>query len=235
MSLARAVLSTALAVSNQRACTPPNPTQQDCRYHTEEPWVLQIAPVVFKCHLLICWFCALMETVVFMTTFVSIPIPPILTPVTSFVCLPSTTPSAVRITPLYLIGVLVVLLGTYIRIDCFRTLGKLFTFDLTVHPKHKLITQRFYGYVRHPAYTGSLMLIAGLAFAHLSEGAWLTECGPLRLPGTAVVVWALWWAWALAVAVSRAQAEDKQMRKLFDVEWDQYAVQVPWWFFPGIL
>ncbi|KAG7095859.1 hypothetical protein E1B28_006551 [Marasmius oreades] len=47
MSLARAVLSCTQAVAHRYAMTPPNKTQPKDRYHTEEPWVLQIAPYVF--------------------------------------------------------------------------------------------------------------------------------------------------------------------------------------------
>ncbi|KAF8624983.1 hypothetical protein AX15_005616 [Amanita polypyramis BW_CC] len=227
MSLLRAVLSSLQAVANHLACTPPNPTTAKQRYHTEEWWVLQIAPLVFKIHLGLLWTCAFFESLLYASTFFPSPLPPPLSYILS--------PSSVRTTPLFLIGSLSIFLGTYIRLDCFRALGELFTFDLTVHPQHRLITKRFYAYVRHPAYTGSLLLVAGIAFAHLSEGGWLTECGPLRLPGSALIVWIFWWAWTLSVGVSRAIAEDKQMRKLFQDEWDRYAVDVPWWFFPGIL
>ncbi|KAG6860203.1 hypothetical protein C0995_014437 [Termitomyces sp. Mi166 len=167
MSLTRVALVTMQAVCNHYACTPPNPTPAKGRYHTEELFILQIAPLVFKA-------------------------------------------------------------------NCFRTLGRLFTFDLTVDPNHTLVTQRFYSYVRHPAYTGSMLVVAGLAFSHLSKGAWLTSCGPLRIPGSAPLVWAAWWGWTLCVGISRAQAEDNQMRKLFKEEWVQYAINTPWWFFPGV-
>ncbi|KAF8828312.1 hypothetical protein HHX47_DHR4000930 [Lentinula edodes] len=158
MSLARATLVIVQALTNHWACTPPNPTQQKSRYHTEELYILQIAPLVFK----------------------------------------------------------------------------LFTFDLTVHPEHRLVTSSFYAYVRHPAYTGSMLLVAGIAFSHLTEGSWLTECGPLKSNGSALVVWAAWWVWTLAVGVSRAEAEDKQMQKMFPGEWERYAENVAWWFFPGL-
>lgn len=49
------------------------------------------------------------------------------------------------------------------------------------------------------------------------------------------MVWAAWWCWTLTVGVSRAEAEDKQMRKLFKEEWEAYAVNVPWWFLPGFI
>ncbi|KAF8341159.1 hypothetical protein F5887DRAFT_1135998 [Amanita rubescens] len=227
MSLTRAILSILQAGANHLACTPPNPTLARQRYHTEQWWLLKIAPFIFRVHMTILWICALFESLLYASSIGSFHLP--------LVC-PTSTSSTIRTTPLFLIGSLSILLGTYIRLDCFRTLGELFTFDLTVHPQHRLVTKRFYGYVRHPAYTGSLLLVAGIAFAHLSDGAWLTECGPLRtIPGLSILVWALWWAWTLTVGVNRAKAEDKQMRKLFPDEWDKYAVAVPWWFFPGVL
>ncbi|PFH45538.1 hypothetical protein AMATHDRAFT_200517 [Amanita thiersii Skay4041] len=238
MSLARALVVTIQAVCNHLACTPPNPTPQKGRYHTDEPWILQIAPSIFKCHLIILWMCAGFECLLYISTLYPA-LPPSLSPFTPLLC-PATfistpQPPNLHLTALAFIGFLAVLLGTYIRLDCFRTLGHLFTFDLTIHPQHKLITARFYGYVRHPAYTGSLLLVAGIAFSHLTHGGWLTECGPLRPRGTAGILWGVWWIWTLAVGVSRAYAEDRQMRKLFQDEWDAYAANVPWWFFPGIL
>ncbi|KAF8074187.1 hypothetical protein FPV67DRAFT_1666898 [Lyophyllum atratum] len=234
MSLARVALIFAQAACNHLACTPPNPTPAKGRYHTEEPFILQIAPLIFKIHQYLVWTCAIFETLFYLCTLSPFPSPlPI--PTSSLICpLPSSHPP-VHLTPLFVIGVLAVALGTYIRLDCFRTLGQLFTFDLTIHPAHVLVTQRFYAYVRHPAYTGSMLVVMGLAFSHLSSGAWMTACGPLRIPGSAGLVWATWWAWTLCVGLSRAQAEDAQMKKLFKQEWEAYAAQVPWWFFPGIL
>jgi protein-S-isoprenylcysteine O-methyltransferase Ste14 len=162
----------------------------------------------------------------------------------------SVTSPLLKPTPSFLLGVLAVLLGAYIRLDCYKTLGPLFTFDLTVQPNHQLITRRFYAYVRHPAYTGSLLLVFGLALSHLTRGSWMTECGPLAWTRGAqpmrgglglggetlrIAVWASWWLWTFCVGISRADAEDKQMRKLFGEKWNVYAQQVPWWFLPGLI
>ncbi|KAF9254286.1 hypothetical protein L218DRAFT_886621, partial [Marasmius fiardii PR-910] len=107
------------------------------------------------------------------------------------------------------------------------------TFDLTFQEDHKLVTDRFYGYVRHPAYTGSLLLVLGITFSHLTRGAWFVEMLPnpdlLRVICTTV-----WWCWCVSVGVSRAQAEDKQMHKQFGEEWEKYRDSVGWWFFPGV-
>ncbi|KAJ2924921.1 hypothetical protein H1R20_g12168, partial [Candolleomyces eurysporus] len=236
MSIVRAALVIVQALCNGLACTPPNPTPKERRYHTEEMYILQIAPLIFKCHQIITWTCANFEVLYYLRTLLPAP-SPLPNFATNFICpsSPSSPPPNVHITPFFIIGVLAVVLGCYIRLDCFRTLGEMFTFDLTVHPQHKLVTHRFYAYVRHPAYTGSLLLVFGLAFSHLTRGSWMTECGPLRPTGSAVVVWAVWWLWTLCVGISRADAEDKQMKKLFQKEWEQYAREVQWWFFPGLL
>ncbi|KAF9047901.1 hypothetical protein BJ165DRAFT_1126645 [Panaeolus papilionaceus] len=189
MSLARVVLCTIQALCNGAACTPPNPTRPNERYHKEQLYILQIAPFIFKLHQIITWWCAVFEVLYYLRTVLPFnsPAPAI----TNLVCLPQT--HNVHVTPFFVIGVIAVILGAYIRLDCFKTLGQLFTFDLTVHPEHRLVTTRFYAYVRHPAYTGSMLLVMGLAFSHLTQGSWLTECGPLRIgsPFSAVVVWAV--------------------------------------------
>ena len=184
-------------------------------------------------HQIIVWFCAAFEILSYLATIAPFSSPLPISTATLF-C-PLSPPTSLQITPLFVIGVLAVTLGTYIRLDCFQALGELFTFDLTVHPNHHLVTSRFYAYVRHPAYTGSILIVAGLAFSHFTAGSWLTTCGPLRIPGTAVVIWTLWWAWTLCVGFSRAEAEDRQMHKLFKAEWEAYATRVPWWFFPGLI
>ncbi|KAF5311376.1 hypothetical protein D9611_012576 [Ephemerocybe angulata] len=255
----RIALVIAQALLNGLACTPPNPTPQNRRYHTEEMYILQIAPLIFKCHQILVYLTAFLETLHYtLSLFPStqLPIPTL--------C-PSSTP--LSLTPSFALGFLAVALGTYIRLDCFATLGPLFTFDLSTHPHHKLVTNRFYSYVRHPAYTGSLLLVFGLAFSHLTKGAFWVECGNLggsvsssvsgsvsvsssgsglSASGTgggsgllggarAIAVWGVWWAWTLCVGVSRADAEDRQMRVMFKEEWERYARAVPWWFFPGVI
>jgi protein-S-isoprenylcysteine O-methyltransferase Ste14 len=77
-----------------------------------------------------------------------------------------------------------------------------------------------------------MLLIIGLTLSHLTPGSWLTErC----ISGLAAFVLAsVWWAWTWSVGISRAEAEDKEMKKLFNGEWDAYAARVPCWFCPGV-
>jgi len=54
MSLTRVSLVLMQALTNSFACTPPNPTQEKTRYHKEELYILQIAPLIFKVSLSVC-------------------------------------------------------------------------------------------------------------------------------------------------------------------------------------
>ncbi|KAJ8089712.1 hypothetical protein PM082_014980 [Marasmius tenuissimus] len=231
MSLTRTGLTCVQAVAHYYAMTPPHKTKNKDRYHTEEIWILQIAPYVFFSHTAFLCFCTIGEILsylFFLSPTVCASLPHGISSCSSPI-LPTTT-------PLFLIGTLSLLLGTWIRLDCFKALGKFFTFDLTVHEDHRLVTERFYGYVRHPSYTGSLLLVLGITLAHLTEGSWFIGASnssgglALRLLGTGV-----WWVYCLSVGISRARAEDKQMHKSFGEEWERYRDRVWWWFLPGLL
>lgn len=185
-------------------------------------------------HKYILWVCAFFEATSYISELSQFPLPPILSSPHSYSPILILPTSNIRLTPLFFIGFLFVILGAFLRFKCFSTLGQFFTFDLTIHPSHKLVTTGPYAWVRHPAYTGSIMMVAGIALSQLTPGSWMTECGPLRIMGTAFVLLAVWWGWTLSVGVSRARAEDREMRKLFGGDWDAYAVKVPSWFLPGV-
>lgn len=228
----RASLVLIQAVCNQTVCSPPNKTQSKFRYHTAEPILLQVAPLLFKIHSILLWCTAAAEAVVALNRYLGGSLSPSLSAQLDAALLPASR-SQNAITPLFVVGVLFVILGAYIRARCFNELGRLFTFDLTIHPEHKLITSGPYQYARHPSYLGSLLLIIGISCSHLSAGSLATELlfGSF---GSALVA-VCWWLWALAVAKSRAVAEDKELQKRFGSEWDAYANSVKYWFFPGFI
>ena len=60
-------------------------------------------------------------------------------------------------------------LGGYIRWACYRALGRLFTFEMSIRDNHELVTDGPYGWVRHPAYTGILLIVAGVVLWHATE------------------------------------------------------------------
>jgi protein-S-isoprenylcysteine O-methyltransferase Ste14 len=74
----------------------------------------------------------------------------------------------IRPTYLFFLGTFIVALGGYIRYSCFRALGRLFTFEMTIRDEHTLITDGPYSIVRHPSYTGALLTLIGIICWHSS-------------------------------------------------------------------
>ncbi|WP_417428027.1 methyltransferase family protein [Halpernia sp.] len=62
-----------------------------------------------------------------------------------------------------IIGLAFLMLGVIFRLVVVYNLGKYFTVDVTIVKDHKLITDGFYKYIRHPSYTFSLLTFVGLA------------------------------------------------------------------------
>lgn len=62
----------------------------------------------------------------------------------------------------FFFGSFMTTMGAWIRYKCYKTLGKLFTFEMTIGKDHALITSGPYSVVRHPAYTGTLAAFIGL-------------------------------------------------------------------------
>lgn len=137
---------------------------------------------------------------------------------------------------LFLLGASIALLGSYIRKACFRELGSLFTFDLTIRDGHKLVTTGPYAIVRHPSYTGLAFVLAGLTICELAPGSWWVEAGMVHTnPGK--IIAALWilQVIALTAAIARAPIEDAALRQEFEEEWRAYAHKVPYLYIPSIL
>lgn len=61
-----------------------------------------------------------------------------------------------------LIGLILFLMGVIVRIIARLTLRRHFTHALTIVEGHVLVKHGIYRYVRHPAYTGSILIDAGL-------------------------------------------------------------------------
>ncbi|KAJ7088516.1 hypothetical protein B0H15DRAFT_949699 [Mycena belliarum] len=232
MSLVRVVLVLVQAAFNELACTPPNPTPEKGRYHTDTHVLVRIAPLILRIHQLLLRLCTLFEVLVYLAAL------PQLAALSPSPTLWPAPPPALHPTPLFALGVLFVVLGALLRLACFRALGPLFTFALSISPSHRLVTAGPYAVVRHPAYTGSLAIVAGLAASHLTAGSWIVEAllgGGWQARCVGAGAGAVWWAWTLGIGFSRVRAEDAQMRALFSAEWDAYAARVPCWWIPGVV
>ncbi|KAI0747209.1 hypothetical protein C8Q80DRAFT_827657 [Daedaleopsis nitida] len=80
-----------------------------------------------------------------------------------------------RLTYTSLIGCCFGILGGFIRVWCHRTLGPFFTWELALRDEHKLITQGPYSIVRHPSYTGWILLTTGNFLLLYSRGSLFRE------------------------------------------------------------
>jgi len=52
------------------------------------------------------------------------------------------------ITPLFVIALVLGVSGALVRLECFKALGPMFTFTLTIQPEHRLVQHGPYAYVR---------------------------------------------------------------------------------------
>ncbi|KAI0781759.1 hypothetical protein C8Q75DRAFT_728556 [Abortiporus biennis] len=252
MTLDRAFLILPEAICYHIASSPPNKAPQKTRYDNDHPWYIKITTPIFAIQQSLVWLCALADILLSVadkgykfplsnfvksTTFCPHPIQNIHRQTDSE--FPS---SNIHLTPLFVLGVLFVLLGATIRVICFQTLGRFFTFELTIMKSHKLITSGPYNIVRHPSYTGILFMIFGSLLVNFTKGGWVIECGIIVQSGSRSgwmrmiqVGLTGFWGWWFFAAVYRAKAEDKELKKLFGKEWDMYAQEVRWWFLPGVI
>lgn len=66
----------------------------------------------------------------------------------------------------FLSGTLLVLAGVALRVCAVRTLGRLYTFEVGVRPDHRLVEHGPYGWIRHPAYSGYLLVLFGVSLSN---------------------------------------------------------------------
>ncbi|KAI0042243.1 hypothetical protein FA95DRAFT_1547741 [Auriscalpium vulgare] len=146
------------------------------------------------------------------------------------------TPLAATLPPLYLLACICTLASGVLRLQCYRALGPLFTFEITLRADHKLVTRGPYAYVRHPSYAAALFGIVGMLVLHFGPGSWFRAVGLLD---TSVGWWyaALWTAmntYVLASMLARVPTEDAMLRDQFKEEWDAWAARVPYRVIPRI-
>jgi protein-S-isoprenylcysteine O-methyltransferase Ste14 len=72
-------------------------------------------------------------------------------------------------TPIFFVGISLMLSGIAIRWYSAAVLGKYFTFDVAIHSDQVLVEAGPYRYIRHPSYSGALLSLLGFG---LSLGNW---------------------------------------------------------------
>ncbi|MDH2900362.1 MAG: isoprenylcysteine carboxylmethyltransferase family protein [archaeon] len=74
---------------------------------------------------------------------------------------------------LFSTGILLMLLGIFVRQWAIATLGRFFSLSVRVAQGHKVVSNGPYRFVRHPSYTGALLSFAGMGLVLGSWGALL--------------------------------------------------------------
>lgn len=135
------------------------------------------------------------------------------------------------------IGLILMMLGAWIRLTTFRHLGRFFRFETSIQKDHELIVSGPYAIVRHPSYTGLLFLFSGWFLWQVSEGSWIVESGlwDMTLGRTVVLTYiGLHVIGTVYLIMERVPREDAALRKKFGTKWDDWAKDVPYTIFPGI-
>jgi protein-S-isoprenylcysteine O-methyltransferase Ste14 len=138
--------------------------------------------------------------------------------------------------PPFFLGWAFITAGSLVRLYCYRKLGRMYTYNITVCEDHKLITSGPYAYVRHPGYTGGLTSLPGIMLFYFGPGSWLKEAGWLGGTGmrACIMLWTIVNTFGAMLLVARTWKEDAIMKKKFGEEWEKWAVKVPYRLFPGL-
>ncbi len=105
-----------------------------------------------------------------------------------------------------ILGIFLIVLGLIIRWIAIVTLKKYFTVNVTIFENHQIIKKGIYGFIRHPAYAGSLLSFLGLG---LSFSNWLS---------TVIIFIPI-----LVAFTYRIQVEEKALIEAFGEEYLNYS------------
>jgi protein-S-isoprenylcysteine O-methyltransferase Ste14 len=74
----------------------------------------------------------------------------------------------------YYLGIILMLSGIFLRQWSIYVLGRFFSNVVGIQKDHKVVENGPYAYVRHPSYTGVLLILVGIGLAVQSWGATIT-------------------------------------------------------------
>jgi protein-S-isoprenylcysteine O-methyltransferase Ste14 len=158
-------------------------------------------------------------------------------PILSLIVWSDGKPDNLRMSNTAAIGLTLMVSGTWIRLMTYRHLGRFFRFEASIQKDHELIVSGPYSVVRHPSYTGLMLVFIGWFPWQMSKGSWVMESGlwDTLLGRTLVVIYI-----SIAIFVTsflvleRMSKEDMALRNQFGTKWDDWAKSVPYSIFPGI-
>ncbi|KAG2342000.1 hypothetical protein BDR05DRAFT_887358 [Suillus weaverae] len=147
--------------------------------------------------------------------------------------------SVIRDAPItfsFVFGTALAVTGGLIRWWCYRTLGRFFTFQLSIREGQHIVTTGPYAVIRHPSYAAGMMEVIGILILHGSTNSWLRHSGVLDIPGLQVVVglWLMEITLLMINVVFRVSQEDEVLKSTFRGEWERWAKAVRYRLIPGI-
>ncbi|KAG1886271.1 hypothetical protein F4604DRAFT_1646901 [Suillus subluteus] len=136
----------------------------------------------------------------------------------------------------FILGTVLAITGGLVRWWCYRTLGRFFTFQLSVRKGHHIVTTGPYAVIRHPSYTAGIIHLIGILILHGSPTSWLRHSGILDVPGLKLVVVA-WLAQITVLMINivcRVSQEDEALKSAFGDEWERWAKVGRYRLVPGV-
>ena len=119
----------------------------------------------------------------------------------------------------------------------YRHMGRFFRFEASIQKDHELIVSGPYSVVRHPGYTGYILLSVGWLPWQLSKGSWIVESGLWNSMLEKLLVVTYFSAVNIFfsyIGLARNSKEDIALRNQFGEKWDDWAKKVPYSIFPRI-
>ncbi|KAJ7196936.1 hypothetical protein GGX14DRAFT_700396 [Mycena pura] len=235
MPFLRIPVTLATALAFHAAITAPNPPLNDTMRTIKKTGfeVILVSHSFREAQKLIFWVATIAETAIILAQLNTRSI--LAQRVISKLALGGGLPTT-HLTPQLAFGSILVVAGAFLRIQCYRALGKHFTFETSIARDHKLVTSGPYRYMRHPSYTGAAIVYLGLLCACSSPGSWFMEC--LFKGTTAGAVFCMSYAVAMGLVVFglffRMSREDEGLRREFGEKWKTWAATVPYVLVPGI-
>ena len=137
---------------------------------------------------------------------------------------------------MFMVGAAPLIAGSFIRLWCYRTMGRQFTHEVSILRDHHLVATGPYAYIRHPAYTASFMMLFSSTVLLFCWDGWFRTCdmGSTRLVWL-VHVWDIVAPYVAYALYKRAPVEDEQLQKHFGKEWEAYRLRVPYKFVPYVM
>jgi protein-S-isoprenylcysteine O-methyltransferase Ste14 len=104
------------------------------------------------------------------------------------------------------VGLVLLVAGAALRLWAIQTLGRLFTYYVSIQEGHEIVRNGPYRFVRHPSYTGGLVGLLGIGVCLES---WLSMLVIVLVPLAGILV--------------RIRVEERRLAAAFGEEYERYA------------